>query len=171
VTKPIFYWIVLTLCAAYTIGRGGAPERAGMLIIGIGSIVTASVASAKAARFHTVETGIFIVDLVVLAAFVALALRANRYWPLWVAGFHLVGVTSHLAMIASAVVVPRVYAFVLALWAYPMLAIMVVGATRHRRRLAQFGEDLAWASLLSARRAGQDPARERPARNWRRTGE
>ena len=42
-----------------------------------------------------VEGGALLVDLAVLAAFVAVALRSDRFWPLWVAGLQLTTSVAH----------------------------------------------------------------------------
>lgn len=153
-TNPLFYWTLVALCSGYVFIRGAAPERTGMAILVVGSILSTLSATADyAIRFRSLELGIFIIDLVALVAFVALALKANRFWPLWVAGFHLVGVATHAAMAANPEVVPRAYAMAQAFWAYPMLAAMVAGTWRHRGRLALHGEDPSWTS---ARRAAHD---------------
>lgn len=156
-TNPLFYWILLTLCGAYVFIRGGVPERIGIAILVMGSILsTASATANYALRFRQMEAGIFLVDVVGLIALVALALRANRFWPLWVAGFHLVGVATHAAMAASPDVVPRAYAMAQAFWGYPMLAAMVAGTWRHRRRLARFGADEPWSGKPAARKEASD---------------
>jgi hypothetical protein len=40
----------------------------------------------------------------------------------------------------------RAYAVVLTIWSYPILALMVIGAFRHRQRLARAGADRSWVS-------------------------
>lgn len=161
-TNPLFYWTLLTLCSAYAFIRGGSPERIGMAILVVGSILSTAFATANyALRFQQMEVGIFLVDVVGLFAFVALALRADRFWPLWVAGFHLVGVATHAAMAASPDVVPRAYAMGQAFWGYPMLAAMVAGTWRHRKRLALHGRDPAWSDFRSAAEGADGKASSR----------
>jgi len=144
-TAPLFYWSFLALCSLYILARGGAPERAGIIIAIVASVLTVVAGTREiAARFTSMETGIFVVDLCALAAFLVLAARADRYWPLWVAGVHMVGVVTHGAMVIDPTMVPRVYAFAQALWCYPILAVMVIGTIRHRRRLARDGVDRSW---------------------------
>lgn len=145
-TSPLFYWGFLALCSLFILARGGPPERIGVLIAVVASVLsTASVTRGMAERFTTVEVGVLVIDLVTLGAFLVLAARADRYWPLWVAGFHMVSVVTHAALMIDPGVVPRVYAFAQALWSYPILLAMVVGTIRHRRRLALYGADKSWA--------------------------
>ncbi|MDQ8756448.1 hypothetical protein RCO27_09420 [Sphingosinicella sp. LHD-64] len=144
-TTPLFYWTVLALCGLYVFWRGGAAERVGMGIVVVGSILTTLSASASlTVRFHSIEVGMFLVDVAVFVAFAALALFADRFWPLWVAGLQLVGTLSHTLVLASSQVVAWAYAVTQALWAYPILLIIVIGAARHHRRLKLSGADPSW---------------------------
>src|SRR4029453_18211048 len=92
-----FYWTILFLCSAYVFPKGGPPERTAMAIA-----IVASAASLLAYRIHgvqfsTVESGIFVVDVITFFAFLLLALWADRFWPLWITGIHLVAVATHTA--------------------------------------------------------------------------
>ena len=99
-TSPLFYWSFLALCSIYILARGGAPERLGILVAIVASVLsTASVTRGMASRFSSVEAGILIIDLITLVAFLALVARADRYWPLWVAGMHTVSVATHAAIL------------------------------------------------------------------------
>lgn len=132
----IIYWAFLAACFGYAFRYGGGPERVGAAIIGIGSLVSVAASSDFVLRFRSVEPGIFATDIVVLAAFLMLALRTERYWPLWATGFHVVGVATHTAIIVDPKVVPPAYAIAQGFWAYPMLVAVVMGTVAHRRRLA-----------------------------------
>ena len=140
-----FYLAYITTCSAYIFWRGGAPERAGILIAIIASIASnLAILASVGLRFQQVEIGVFVVDLVTMGAFLALALYADRFWPLWVAGIHLVGLATHAAMLLSPTVVPWVYAWIQAFWAYPIVVLMVIGAVRHQKWLSRYGADNSW---------------------------
>jgi hypothetical protein len=87
----------------------------------------------------------FIVDLGTLAAFLVLALRAERFWPLWISALQLLGTSGHLVKLMDPGVVPRAYAFAAIFWSYPMLLLLALGTYRHQRRLKRFGTDRSWA--------------------------
>lgn len=133
-TWQIVYWGVACVCTYYAFSAGGRSERAGAAIILLGSIATVVATSAMPIRYRTAEFGVLTVDLIVLAALLFLALRSDRYWPLWVTAFQLVGVTTHVAMFVKPEVVPRVYAHVQSFWAYPMLLSIAIAVRLHRRR-------------------------------------
>jgi cytochrome bd-type quinol oxidase subunit 2 len=120
------YLITLLSCCAYAIRFGGETERQGVGIMAGGSVLTA-VAVAFGSKWQSLQTGVFIVDLGVLAAFLTLALRSDKYWPLWTTAFQVIGVATHLARLADPAIVPRAYSIAQGFWAYPMLAAMVIG--------------------------------------------
>jgi hypothetical protein len=140
------YLTILLICWAYALFKGGAPERIGASVIGLGSVLSLVAASASGIRFGAVEVGVFLVDVTAFAVFVALALRAERHWPLWVAALQAIGTAGHAAKLVDPAVIPVAYAFVLAFWVYPMLLLIVMGTWQHQRRLARFGVDKSWSS-------------------------
>ena len=87
--------------------------------------------------------------------FVAIALRANRFWPLWVSAFLGLGVLGHLGRMAGPEVYWWAYAVVLTIWSYPIVALIALGTFLHRRRLALNGVDRSWSS--SSARLGRTP--------------
>lgn len=141
---PLFYWCLLGLAALYIGFAGAAPERIGIGIVAVGSLFSFVVGTLEGLEFERFELGVFLIDLAVLAAFVALALFADRHWPLGVAGLQLVGLSSHAAELVSSQVIAWAYSIGQSLWAYPMIVLIVAGAVRHRRRLRALGTDRSW---------------------------
>ena len=153
----LVFAVLLIGCCGYAFARGGAPERIGAAILAIGSVLTLAAVSARGSRFHSVENGIFLVDAAAFAAFVVLALRAERFWPLWIAALQGIGLAGHGVKLADPGVIWRIYAFALAFWSYPMLFLLVLGTWNHQKRLTRFGVDRSWSSF-SGRSAPPPPA-------------
>jgi len=149
------YFLLLDFCWLYALLQGGPPERLGASVLALGSAVTVAALSSPALVYVSVESGVFVVDIACALAFVALALWANRYWPLWIAGLQLLGVSAHAVKLAYPDVIARAYAFVTVFWSYPMLLILAIGTYRHQQRLKKFGVDRSWSS--SWRRSGPKP--------------
>ena len=76
---------------------------------------------------------VMVVDLAVLIGLYWVAMRTKRWWPLWVTGFHLIAMTSHLAVIVAPNFTARVYFGLATLWAVPMLLVILIGVARDRR--------------------------------------
>lgn len=138
------FLVILLACCGFALVCGGAPERIGAAIYAGGSFATLAVVSAPPIRFQGIEVGVFIVDGFVFLGFLALALRANRFWPLWVSALVGIGIAGHLAMLLRPQVIPWAYAAVLSIWSYPILAVMTAGTWRHRRRRIRNGADPSW---------------------------
>lgn len=139
----IFDALLLGSCA-YALLRGGAPER-----IVAGSLLAAYAATLLAyselpTRFDRVEMAVLLVDAVLLCVLVAVALRADRAWPLLVAGLHLTTIGAHLIKFFDVNMIRVTYAVMIAAWSYPMLVLLAVGTWRHRRRLRFRGYDYPW---------------------------
>src|SRR5687767_1986198 len=95
------YYAILLPCCLYALLRGGEPERIGAAIFAIASILTTVALSAPSSRYQWVEVGALAVDVAMLVAVVALALRANRFWPLWVAALQAIGTAGHAVKLAD----------------------------------------------------------------------
>ena len=82
------------------------------------------------------------IDLAVLASFVFVALRSNRFWPLWVAGLQLTSSMAHVMKAIDDRLVPLAYGAAIAFWSYPILVILAIGTWRqHRRQLRALSDD------------------------------
>lgn len=107
--------------------RGGGPERLGTASLAACSFATQLVANIPALEVGAAEMGVLLVDLTLLAIVLLIALKTDRFWPLWVCGFHLVGTGTHLVMLVQPDILPEAYRLVRGLWAYPMMVAIVVG--------------------------------------------
>ena len=136
--SPHVYWTLLALSCLYAMVKGGRDERIIAVICALASIITAFVLSPWAQRYSQVEAGEMVVDLVVLASFTLVALRSDRFWPLWVAGLQLTSSVAHLMKGINVELLPQAYAAATKSWSYPILLILLIGTwrrqQRHRRR-------------------------------------
>jgi hypothetical protein len=140
------YCSILAVCWIYAVFKGGPPEKIGATVIGVGSLLSLAAMSNPAARFGAVEEGVFLVDLAAFVAFLVLALRAERYWPLCIAALQAIGTAGHAAKLLDPGVIRSAYAFALSFWTYPMLLLVVIGTWNHQKRLARNGVDKSWSS-------------------------
>jgi hypothetical protein len=142
----LFFDLFLLVCCGYAFWRGGPPERVGASIFVAAVVFTRIAVSGAATRYSSIEAGVVIVDVATLLALVVLALRANRLWPLWVTALQAIGAAGHVVKLMDPNVIRWAYAFALAFWSYPMLALLALGVWNHQRRLAKFGADKSWSS-------------------------
>jgi hypothetical protein len=146
-----YYFVtLLALTTVYAFWAGGQPERIGALIYAISVAATHVILDLQRHRWLAFEMGVLIVDVAVFLAFIALALRADRFWPLWVSALLGLGVLGHLARYVEPDTFWRAYHVVLTIWSYPILALIALGTFLHRRRLIRHGADRSWV-ISSAR--------------------
>jgi hypothetical protein len=91
---------LLVALAAYAWARGGTSERIGAAIIIVAWVASWVMGDANpATAWIRPQYGVFMVDVLALGAFIALALRSDRFWPLTAAGAQLLAVTVHIGYI------------------------------------------------------------------------
>jgi hypothetical protein len=129
--RVILYNALLIGACGYAWMRGRSNERITAATCLIATI--ASFALVSQLRFSDVELGVLAVDLATLAAFVAVALRSERFWPLWVSGLQLTSSVTHLLKLVDPSLMPFAYSAAEAVWSYPILIILAVGTWRVRR--------------------------------------
>ena len=130
-----YYAILLAVCA-YAFLAGRSDERIVASICAIASVVSALVVAPLGSRYSNVEAGIFLVDVAAFAGFTFVALRTDRFWPLWIAGLQLTTIIAHGLKSVQLDLMPQAYAAAARFWVYPIFLIIVVGTWRsHRRRL------------------------------------
>lgn len=145
-------------CTAYAFLAGGGPERIGATVYALAVGATHVLLVTHSGRWQDVEIGVFVVDVLLFISFTILALRAHRFWPIWVSSLLGLGVLGHLARWLGPDVIPWAYWAILTIWSYPILAIIAIGTWNHQRRLTRHGVDPSWSSSLrrsgTGRRAG-----------------
>lgn len=131
---PNLFRVLLVLVALYALLRGKRDERQVGLIFVIGVIATELVLPPARERFASVETRLMFVDLAVFVGFLWVALRSERFWPLWMAGLQLTAILGHVLKAIDVELFARAYAAALVFWAYPMLLVLAIGTWRNQRR-------------------------------------
>ena len=134
--SPSVYYTILFLVCAFAFWRGRSDERIAAATCIAATFATNLVYSPRGS-FSGVEVGVFVVDAATFAAFTFLALRSERFWPLWLAGLQLTTVFSHMLKAVQLDLMPQAYAAAARFWVYPIFLIIVVGTWRsYRRRTA-----------------------------------
>ena len=132
--NPIIYHLLLIAVAAYAFLRGRGDERLAAAICVFATIATRLVLSPTPERYSGVEIGVLTVDFLTLVGFVVIALRTDRFWPLWVAGLQLTTMVAHMLKAVEIDLLPHAYAAAGRFWVYPIFLIIVVGTWRSHQR-------------------------------------
>ena len=144
-TRILLFDALLLVTCAYALWRGGAPERIAAGAMFLAYLATLASYGPLASRFAHIETGVLVVDTLLLVVLVFVAAKADRAWPMALAALQLDSVGVHLARMLDLEMIRVTYALMLAMWSYPMLLLLVAGTWRHCRRCRRDGGDLAWS--------------------------
>jgi len=136
--SPQTYYAILFLVSAYAFLVGRLDERIAAATCIVATFATNAVYDPYGS-FAGVEYGVFIVDAATFLIFTLLALRSERFWPLWIAGLQLTTLLSHVFKLERIDLMPEAYAAAARFWVYPIFLIIVIGTWRggRRRRLLQ----------------------------------
>lgn len=132
--------------SAYALWRGGQPERLVATIFLI-AFPLSSYINAKL-RSEGIQWGSLGVDTTMLVVLLAVAFRANRYWPIGIAAMQLLQVFGHVLKVADPTMLPLLYWLSSVVWAYPMLILLLLGTVRHHNREKRLGPEPAWSHAL-----------------------
>lgn len=105
--------------------RGGPDERQAS-----GVMLAAWAVSMVVGRsgYTQTEWGILAIDVTALVGFTVIALRSDRYWPLFAAGFHLLAILTHLARGVDDTVATWAYFTAQIMWGYLLAGSIGYGA-------------------------------------------
>ena len=131
---PTVFRILLAIVALYALFRGRRDERHVGVILVLGVIATHFAISPLSSRFAGVESHVMLVDVIVFAGFLWVALRSERFWPMWIAGLQLTTILGHLLKAVDANLFSRAYGAALVFWGYPIVLILAIGTWRNHRR-------------------------------------
>jgi hypothetical protein len=132
----ILFWLLALLSCVYAATFGG---RDGLWAASL--IIAASVLTVPAAHLdHSwgqVETARMGVDIALLVGLYVLMLYSRHFWPVWMTGFHLIAVVTHVSVLLVPHYTPVIYRAMQSVWALPVLLSMVIGVAMDRQRASR----------------------------------
>ncbi len=130
---PIFLTL-LFLCGGYALWRGDRDARIVAIACFLATLATRAAVAPLSQRYASVEEGLLLIDVAMCATFIIVALRSQRFWPLWAAGLQLISSMAHLLKAINLDLLPQAYGAALAFWSYPILIILAIATWRSQRR-------------------------------------
>ena len=128
--RVVFFYLLLAGLVALAMWRGRADERLAAGVCVGGTLLTVLVGNNLSIHSSSFDLAAFLVDAAILLAFVTIALRSSRFWPMWVAGLQLTTTSVHVLMFFAPSLRGGIFAAALAFWSYPILLLSAVGAWR-----------------------------------------
>jgi hypothetical protein len=138
IIRATLFLAATAAASAYAVRRGGQPERISAALVVAATIATMVI---PAASYRTVVWPLFAIDAALLVGLVAVALVADRFWPLYLAAVQLLTVALHGVRAYDLVILPAVYARIGGELGYLAIGILAVGTWRHWRR----GDEPDWS--------------------------
>lgn len=127
----LLFWGLLFSCCGFAAAYGGQAGRQ-LSIAYLVAVIATIPASLIHPDWSDPQHAVLAVDLVLLFALARIALRSDRWFPIWFAGFHLVAVVSHLASLIATGFAAKVYFIFQSIWTLPMLLTLVIGVALDR---------------------------------------
>lgn len=144
----MMFWIIrlaILMVLVFAVRKGGEPER----------LVTAVFATSFALdginhavfgepAFYAVNPGHLVIDSWAAIAFLWIALRANRGWPMWVCAAQIIVVLGHLAKVIDLSLVRFGYFAMTTLPINVQAMALFLGTAAHVRREERIGQYHGW---------------------------
>jgi hypothetical protein len=143
--REAFVAIIFVTSTLFALIKGGAPERTTAAIFIFMMVSDPFVHEFTPERYNALDPGHLIIDLIGWIAICAIAMRANRLWPLCVAALQTISVMSHLVRMIDYSIHPAAYAIMQVASSYPLLLTLSVGTYMHQKRMSMNGSDPAWS--------------------------
>ncbi len=150
--------IVLQAYLAWTIGitailLGGGPERAvAFTWLLLFELITSAQDLIDTNLHFLTDVDVFLatVDAFAAAAWVTIALYANRNYTLWIAAMQVVAVSAHLASGIVEPISPKGYAVMVVAPGWIQLLLLAIGLTAHISRIRKFGPYRDWRIAINS---------------------
>ena len=133
----LYQWIslaALMITVATALWRGGWPERVAAVAMAAAWAGTGLVHNGL--QMWGVQEGVMVVDSLLLAALLYVALKSDRWWPLWACAFHGLNVVLHFAVMADSKIWGAAYFRASSVFSYLAILALFLGALArpvHRR--------------------------------------
>ena len=113
---------------------GGWAERSVAALFTAATIATIGVRTPWAIRYSAVETGVLIVDTLLLVSLVIVVIKSARFWPIFATAFHATALLAHLAKAVNPNFWRFAYDLMAGMGGYPAVVALAVGILQNRRR-------------------------------------
>ena len=122
--RAVIYGLLLWSVAIYAVRRGGNDEKVVAVAFVVASYLAPLIAfTIPFTHFNRMEMPLAILDIGFTLVLLAVALKSNRYWPLWLTAMQGLTTLSHFAPLVPHMI-PWNSRNAVVIWSYPMLIIL-----------------------------------------------
>lgn len=130
--RQILFGVLMWAVFAYALRKGSWEERFAAGGIIVDAYLSALVRSPGATAFKHVEISIIFVDGALLAILLFIALRSEKFWPLWLTAMHALAILAHMSPFVPHML-PWGYWRAVAVWSWQMLFVLGYAIYRQDR--------------------------------------
>jgi len=142
---PIILAVSITAVLGMDAWLGGKPERYGAgIMLASAALDLAYHAVVGVAKYASIDLGHLIMNAMCFIAFMMLALRANRVWPMWCAALQIIMALGHLGETVYPEGAPQAYWMMTFLPTLGQVVAISLGVAAHTRRFAELGRYRDW---------------------------
>ncbi|MGX7894270.1 hypothetical protein [Tsuneonella sp. HG222] len=123
---------------------GGAPERIGGLVVLSMAVLQTLMHIVHPQFYHDVDPVSVVIDVFLFVNLLALAIYAERLWPVWGASLQILSLSAHFARALHFEMPEMVYGLMKAIPTLFFQLALIVGTINHRRIVKRLGSDVAW---------------------------
>ena len=124
---PGIFLCVLFASVAAALRRGDRLDRLTGLALILATFGSAAADLTVAGTYARPETGVAIVDVLLLGFLLYVMKASSKFWPIWAVGFHSISVLTHLAVLVSPKFLSMPYAVYSEWWALPVVLALLAG--------------------------------------------
>ncbi|MFC0589694.1 hypothetical protein ACFFF7_09740 [Novosphingobium aquiterrae] len=135
-TRYLLEVALLVLAAVFAWRRGAAPERATAAALILMFVLDPLYhwLIAGGGHYGQVDLGHLTIDMITLTTTGWIALKADRWWTLWVSSAQVIAVLGHFLRLISFQIDPLVYSVMIRVPSYLQIALLLMGTWLHARR-------------------------------------
>jgi hypothetical protein len=123
----LLFWLLVLACCGTGAYYGGRTGRWIAITYILACLATLAAFWIDRSWAHT-NKSTFLVDLLLMAVLLMIAMRSQRWFAIWFAGLHLVALSSHFASMFVPHFLYKVYFLLQGFWSVPMLLTFAAGA-------------------------------------------
>lgn len=129
-TRVILFLIFTSVAVLFALWKGRWEERTIALTVVFGVVASRIALRMSGGSYQSVQWPILAIDLTMLAIFLWVTIKSDRFWPMWASGFMLLGTSSHFLKMMSPEMAPRVYAAAERFPSYFIALTLLIGTWR-----------------------------------------
>lgn len=157
----VIYAGLFFLAVASALLVGTRDEKVVALVLLVGNLSTIGLLAAKqGSAYLSISVVYFLIDAIATVILCWVAVKAPTWMTVLVAVFQINGTLGHLVKLVSPTTIQFSYAFLLRIWAWPMILVVIAARLEPRLQKPLRQSDLRHVTL--ARRTGSKPMPLRP---------